>query len=217
MSSVWRPGEPLGPLRELVERGGVLAIPTESSYGLAVDPENREAVNAVFAIKHRPADKPLPVVVAKMEQIYALGAHLVEPLSAELERLWPAPLSVLLPVEGDAPAAAGTGRLAFRIPEHAVLRELLEGLGRGLSATSANRSGEPPILDLAELEDLLAGADAMIVDGGVLGGGPPSTLVEWREGIPHVLREGAFPVDQLISFSASSVEISVEDAPRGAR
>ena len=208
----WRPGEPIEPLRELVARGGVLAIPTESSYGLAVDPENREAVNSVFAIKRRSADKPLPIVVADMDQIHALGAWLPNSLQATLDRLWPAPLTVLLPVAGEIPAAAGSSRLGFRIPNHPVLRELLAGIGRGLSATSANRSGEAPIVDPGRLDDLLEGRDAVIVDTGALPGGAPSTIVEWSDGEFQVVRKGAFTVDDSISFSASSVEISVEDA-----
>ncbi len=208
----WRSGQPIGPLRELIARGGVLAIPTESSYGLAVDPENREAVNAVFAIKRRPANKPLPIVVSDMDQIHALGAWLPNSLQATLETLWPAPLTVLLPVAGDVPAAAGSARLGFRIPSHPLLRELLAGIGRGLSATSANLSGEPPVVDPARLEGLLEGHDAAIVDAGVLPGGQPSTIVEWSDGQLNVLRKGAFAVDHSISFSAPSVEISVEDA-----
>ena len=212
MTERWRPGDPLEPLRDLVARGGVLAIPTESSYGLAVDPENRAAVDAVFAIKRRPADKPLPVVVADMDQIHALGAWLPESLQERLEKIWPAPLTMLLPIAREIPAAAGSSKLGVRIPAHEPLRELLAGLGRGLSATSANRSGEEPILEPDALDELLAGADAVIVDGGRLAGGPPSTVVDWNDGRPRVVRQGAFAVDSSISFSAPSVEISVEDA-----
>ena len=121
--------------------------------------------------------------------------------------LLPSPLSVVAPTREPLPAAAGESTIAVRVPAHPQLRDLLLALGRPLTATSANRSGEPPILDPRDLEPLLATADAMVVDGGVLAGGPPSTLVELRGGTLHVLRPGAFEIAQLRRiFSAAAVE-----------
>jgi L-threonylcarbamoyladenylate synthase len=208
----WAPGDDVAPLTARLERGGVLAIPTESSYGLAVDPRNRAAVEAVFAIKQRPPDRPLPIVVANLEQIEELGGRLPNELARSLARAWPAALTLLLPLERPLPATAGSELGGFRIPDHAALRVLLAELGHGLSATSANLSGAAPILDPADLEPLLAGADAVIVDGGRLPGGAPSTVVDVSGGSLQVLRQGRFTVEQCISFSAPSVEISVDDA-----
>jgi len=95
------------------------------------------------------------------------------------------------------PAAAGLGKLAVRVPGHAGLRGLLAALGHGLTATSANRSGAPPVLDPDAAADLLAGEDAIVVDGGRLPGGAPSTLVAIEESGPVVLRSGSFPVERL--------------------
>jgi len=208
----WSPGEPVAPLLELLERGGVLAIPTESSYGLAVDPRNRKGVEAVFAIKQRPADQPLPIVVANLQQIGDLGGSFPSALARSMATAWPAPLTLLLPLAGSLPAAAGSLRAGFRVPDHAGLRELLDQLGTGLSATSANRSGEAPIVDPDELSALLGQADAVIVDGGRLVGGAPSTVVGFEEDGFQILRQGSFAVEKCISFSAPSVEISVDDA-----
>lgn len=208
MTGVWRPGDPVEPLRDLLRRGGVLAIPTESSYGLGADPRNRKGVETIYRIKGREPRKALPVVVADLGQLADLGIDpdlsILKPLSA----CWPAPLTVVLPVAPVAPvadtglpAAAGEPTLAVRIPGHEGLRSLLAGLGHGLTATSANRSGEEPILDPAELMELLAGEEAVVVDGGVLPGGPPSTLVALaaiEEAGPVVLRTGSFPVDRLL-------------------
>ncbi len=208
----WRPGEPVAPLGELIARGGLLAIPTESSYGLAVDPRNGAAVDAVMAVKRRDRRQPLPVVVADLGQIRELGARLPSGAGAALTALWPAALTLLLPIDRDLPAAAGSSRLGVRIPDHRLLRWLLTELGHGLTATSANLSGAAPVLDPRRLDELLHGVDAVIVDDGVLAGGLPSTVVGWRDGELEVLREGRIPVERLISFSAPSVEISVEDA-----
>jgi tRNA A37 threonylcarbamoyladenosine synthetase subunit TsaC/SUA5/YrdC len=87
--------------------------------------------------------------------------------------------------------------IAVRVPGHDGLRRLLGELGHGLTATSANPSGGEPVLDPAGAAELLAGEDAVVVDGGFLPGGPPSTLVAIEEGGPVVLRTGRFPVDRL--------------------
>jgi L-threonylcarbamoyladenylate synthase len=204
---IWRWGDPVKPLRELLARGGVLAIPTESSYGLGADPWNQAGVEATYRIKDRERGKPLPVVVAGVEQLAPLGINLGIDLDLNIvKRLsahWPGPLTVILPVARPLPASAGESGLAVRVPGHEGLRELLAALGHGLTATSANRSGGEPVLDPAELPELLAGEDAMIVDGGVLPGGAPSTLVAIRgEGLV-VLRPGRFPAERLIALMAA--------------
>ena len=189
----WRLGDPVDPLRALLARGGVLAIPTESSYGLAADPRSAAGVDAIYRIKARERGKPLPVVAADLDQIGSLGVAVDEEAVRLAATVWPAPLSVLLPIAGPLPAAAGEPALAVRIPDHALLRRLLRGLGLPLTATSANLSGEPPLLDPRAVADLLADHDAVVIDGGVLPGGPPSTLVAWTGVDWRVLREGRFP------------------------
>jgi L-threonylcarbamoyladenylate synthase len=201
MTRIWRWGDPVEPLRELLRRGGVLAIPTESSYGLGADPRNRNGVEAIYRIKGREPRKALPVVVADLGQLADLGIDpdlsILKPLSA----CWPGPLTVVLPIERpiarSIPAAAGEPTLAVRIPGHEGLRSLLAALGHGLTATSANPSGEKPVLDPEGAADLLEGEDAVVVDGGVLPGGLPSTLVAIEEARPVVLRTGRFPVERL--------------------
>lgn len=202
---VWRFGDPVEPLRAVLARGGVLAVPTESSYGLGVDPRNRTGVEAVYRIKGRGADKALPVVVADRGQLMDLGIDPDLPILEPLSACWPGPLTVVLPLPRSAPeipAAAGERGLAVRIPGHAGLRQLLASLGHGLTATSANRSGGEPIVDPKGLPALLAGEDAVIVDGGILPGGAPSTLVAIDGGAAVVLRRGSFPVERLRALIA---------------
>jgi L-threonylcarbamoyladenylate synthase len=204
----WRFGDPLAPLQAVLARGGVLVIPTESSYGLAVDPRNRTGVEAVYRIKGRDAGKALPVVVADRGQLGGLGIDPDLPILKPLSACWPGPLTVVLPLarpELEIPAAAGEGTLAVRVPGHAGLRRLLRALGHGLTATSANRAGEPPLTDPGEvaiwletgLETGPADATAMIVDDGILPGGLPSTVVAIDGAGPVVLRAGSFPVERL--------------------
>jgi L-threonylcarbamoyladenylate synthase len=213
--TVWRFGDPVEPLRDLLARGGVLAIPTESSYGLGADPRNLSGVEAIYRIKEREAGKALPVVVAGREQLAALG---IDPNLYIVERFfehWPAPLTAVLPIARPLPASAGEATLAVRVPDHEGLRSLLAELGHGLTATSANRSGEAPILDPGEAALLLAGTDAVVVDGGILPGGPPSTLVAIEGDGLVVLRSGRFPRERLReTFARSSKGESRNDAPK---
>lgn len=198
----WHPGDPVQPLRDLLRRGGVLAIPTESSYGLAADPRNPDGVEAIYRIKGREGGKALPVVVADREQLADLGVDPNLYIVKGLFALWPAPLTAVLPIARSLPASAGESTLAVRVPDHPGLLRLLAEIGHGLTATSANLSGEAPVLDPDEAAELLAGEDAMVVAGGLLPGGPPSTLVAIEgEGL-KVLRTGRFPVERLAEVLA---------------
>jgi tRNA A37 threonylcarbamoyladenosine synthetase subunit TsaC/SUA5/YrdC len=223
----WRFGEAVAPLAALLAGGGVVAIPTESSYGLGAAPTSAAGVEAVYRIKARLRGKALPVVVAGLGQLGALGLDPGHPLLAAVAAFWPGPLTVALPLHGTAggaaaggavadgaalggaalggavAAAAGGGTLAVRVPGHARLVELLASLGHGLTATSANRSGDEPILDPEEVAWLLAGEPAaVVVDDGVLPGGLPSTLVEPARGrrggaAVRILRPGSLAVEAL--------------------
>lgn len=218
----WRAGEGIARLTETLAGGGVLVVPTESSYALAVDPRSAAAVERVFALKGRPPGKPLGVVAADRTQIEALGGRLDDPVLERLASLWPAPLSLLVPLEASLPAAAGERRLAVRVPAHDTLRRLLSRLGTALTATSANPSGEPPLSDPRAVARWLADEPGIVlVDGGRLAGGQPSTLVGVREGRLEVVRRGAISAETLErvagggdggGFSAASVEIFADES-----
>jgi L-threonylcarbamoyladenylate synthase len=213
----WRWGDESDLLLKTLRRGGVIAVPTGSSYALAADPSSDRGVAAVFRIKRRPADKPLPVVIPALEALGSLGVRVPDGGLWGLERAWPGALSILLPCPPDLPAACGSGRLAIRIPGHERLRILLVALGMGVTATSANRSGQAPALEPDEVLEILAGEDAVLVDDGNLDGGEPSTLVEVRDGRAEILRPGRVGRRELVRlapalFSAGVVEISVEDS-----
>lgn len=206
---LWRFGEPVAPLAALLGRGGLLAVPTESSYALAADPRNPRGVAAVYRIKEREAGKPLPVVVAGVDQLAGLGIDPDLPILALLARAWPGPLTAVLPLTRPLPAAAGFRSLAVRVPGHARLRTLLRELDMGLTATSANPSGGAPATTPGAAAALLAGEDAGLVDDGALPGGPPSTLVRWTPAGLEVLRAGSFagpPLAELLAASRGLAE-----------
>ncbi len=180
-------------LRRSLAAGRVLAIPTESSYGLAADPRSAAGVDAIYRLKERERGKPLPVVAASVEQAAELGIERDQAVRFA-EAHWPAALTVVAPLRHGVsiPAAAGGSTLAVRVPGHERLRALLRALGHPVTATSANRSGAPPICERAALEPILGTAGGVVVGGETAPGGPPSTVVAWTPAGLRVLRRGRF-------------------------
>ncbi len=174
--------------REALTGHGVVAVPTETFYGLAVRPDDPEAVRSVFALKRRAEGKALPVVVASFEDLAPLVV-VPQGWRDRLRAAWPAPLTVVLPVR--ARLAGGGDTLAVRVPDHALLRALLAAVGP-LTATSANRGGSPPLACPEEVATEFGGEIALLLDGGTTPGGASSTLVELTSRLPRVLRKGAW-------------------------
>lgn len=209
----WQFGDDPDEVRGVLAGAGVVAIPTESSYGLAVDATNPEAVARVFELKGRPGDKPLPVVVASADAMPP-GCRVMAGLESKLAALWPAPLTLVLNLDPRRPIAAAAGRptLAVRVPEHRRLRELLTVTGP-LTATSANRAGGRPLLEPDEVCELLSASPtpSLLVDDGRLAGGPSSTLVRVDAGSWRLLRRGA--VEEATLEAAAGVPASLGPAP----
>ncbi|MEO8190537.1 MAG: L-threonylcarbamoyladenylate synthase [Acidobacteriota bacterium] len=184
--------EGLAFLRQLLSDGGVVAIPTDTFYGLAVDPRSARGVERIVRLKGRAEVKGLPVLFATREQLAGLG---VDENPASVDRymaLWPAPLSVIFRLRDPIAASGGRSTLAVRLPAAPAIHFLLEAAGP-LTATSANRSGEPPLDDADEVEALFGDRLDLLVDGGRTPGGKPSTLVDATSDPPVLLRDGAYP------------------------
>lgn len=171
-----------------VSRGGVLLLPTESFYGLGVDPYNESAVERVHAIKDRPPELGLPVLCADWQQLESL-VTVPDCYRVKLARLWPAALTVVVPTVGAIPVARG-GTLAVRIPGHAELRALLYRVGP-LTGTSANRHGDPPSMTVDGALASLVETPDLALDAGATPGGEVSTLVDLSRSEPEILRAGA--------------------------
>nr|XP_061811849.1 threonylcarbamoyl-AMP synthase-like [Nerophis lumbriciformis] len=190
----WRWGDPPAVLENVLGGDGVVAIPSESSYGLAADPSSAAAVAAVYRLKRRPADKPLLVVAASRDQLAGLGIRAPHQVLDQLAGVWPAALTAVLPIERPLPASCGSLSLAVRVPAHRRLRELLRALGP-LTSTSANPAGAPPFCSTAEVTEWLAGEagdlPTAVVDDGDLPGGSASTVVAWESSRWRLLRQGA--------------------------
>ncbi len=178
--------------RELLRRGGVAAIPTETFYALAADPRSETGVSRIFRIKGRDDGKPLLVLFSERSHLAEIGiaadSETLDPFFA----IWPAPLSVVLPVREGIAASRGTPSLAVRMPADPAVRELLSAAGP-MTGTSANRSGAPSLSDPEAVAAELGNDIDVLVDGGPTPGGEASTLLDATEMPPVVLRAGAFP------------------------
>ncbi|MEW6338624.1 MAG: L-threonylcarbamoyladenylate synthase [Acidobacteriota bacterium] len=177
-------------LREVRVRHGVTAIPTETYYGLAVDPCDAVAVRRVYEVKGRESSKLLLVVGGSLEQL----EELVEVPPHHRERLraaWPAAFTVVLPARRALPA--GDSTLAVRVPDAPLLRSLLQRVGP-LTATSANRSGTPPEVDPAAIATSIGSELDLLLDGGTTPGGAASTLLDATGTRVIVLRQGTWRV-----------------------
>ncbi|HYK42188.1 MAG TPA: L-threonylcarbamoyladenylate synthase [Thermoanaerobaculia bacterium] len=183
--------EELRKLRELLAHGGVAAVPTETFYALAAHPSNEAAVRRIFRTKGRDDGKPLPVLFGAASQLEALGIVAPRGRLEHYMSIWPAPLTVALPLRAPIAASRGLSSLAVRLPASNKLRTILRLVGP-LTGTSVNRSGSPAMSDPDEIEELFARSVDVLIDGGKTPGGKPSTIVDATVDPPALLREGAF-------------------------
>jgi L-threonylcarbamoyladenylate synthase len=183
----------------LLRAGQAVVVPTDTVYGIAVRPTAPGATDLVFAVKGRPSDVPLALLAASIDQVPDL-AELPEPgtgVRRLIERLWPGPLTVVLPraAGGRHLDLGGDGRtIGVRCPDHELVRALATELGP-LAVTSANRHGEPTPATAAEVGAALPGV-ALVLDGGSRAG-LPSTVVDGTDPSLPVLRQGAIPASDI--------------------
>ena len=174
--------EHLSPAVEWLRRGLVVAFPTDTFYGLAVDPTVPSAVETLFDLKGRDARAAVPLVAASRSQVEGFCGPLGGAASRLADAFWPGPLSLIVEAPPSIAAAvhAGHGTVAVRVPAYSVARGLCEAWGAPLTATSANRSGEPAARTPDTLGALADDPRLLIVDGGQTPGGLASTVVDAR-------------------------------------
>jgi len=186
---------------EAIRRGGIVAIPTDTLYGLAVDPFSPPAIAKLFAIKGRSAGRAVALIAADVDQVIAQ----VGPLPATARRLasvyWPGPLTMLLARPASIPAelVGGGDRIGVRVPDHDIARDLCRACGQVLTATSANISGEPASNDPDHIARVFAESDVdLLIDAGQTPGGAPSTIVDvLDDGVLHLVRPGAIEWEEI--------------------
>ncbi len=210
-------GESVARAAGILTRGGLIAFPTETVYGLGGDARNADAVAAIFAAKDRPSFNPLISHVASAQAAFELGT--ATPLAACLaDAFWPGPMTLILTRRPDCPIAlltsAGLDKIALRVPAHAEARHLLEAFGGPVAAPSANPSGR---ISPTRAEHVLAGLGGrieLVLDGGPCESGLESTVIDCTGDTAHILRPGGITREAVAAtLAARGMTLATESSP----
>jgi L-threonylcarbamoyladenylate synthase len=182
--------------------GGVVAFPTETFYGLGADALELEALRKVFQIKGREENKPLLLLVADRTWLPGLVKKIPPVAEQLIERFWPGPLTLVFEASPNLPSilTAHTGQIGLRISSHPVAQALVQAVGRAITATSANVTGQPSASLASEVFQTLGKQVDAILDGGKTAGGLGSTVLDVCGALPKILRQGAVSRTELAPF-----------------
>jgi L-threonylcarbamoyladenylate synthase len=185
----------------IIRKGGLVAFPTETVYGLGGDALNPESSRKIYAAKGRPSDNPLIVHICRLEDIDLIVSEIPPEAEKLAEAFWPGPLTMILGKSDIVPTSVtgGLDTVAIRMPDHEIALALIRSGGGYIAAPSANTSGRPSPTTAQHVKDDLDGKIDMIIDGGSVGIGVESTIIDLTEDVPMVLRPGFISVDMLRS------------------
>lgn len=177
---------------DMLQQGGLVAFPTETVYGLGGDALNPDSSRKIYAAKGRPSDNPLIVHIADFEALKEIVTRIPEAAEKLSDAFWPGPLTMILPKSGKVPLATtgGLETVAVRMPSHPVAVALIRAAGGYIAAPSANTSGKPSPTQASFVAEDMDGKIEMIIDGGELGIGLESTIVDLTVDPPQILRPG---------------------------
>lgn len=177
---------------EILKNGGLVAFPTETVYGLGANALDEQAAFKIYAAKGRPSDNPLIVHIAKTEDLYRIVEEVPEEAKKLAEKFWPGPLTMIFQKKEIVPygTTGGLDTVAVRMPNHPVALKMIEAGGGYIAAPSANTSGKPSPTLAEHVAFDMDGRIPMILDGGPVGIGIESTIVDLTEDIPMILRPG---------------------------
>ena len=203
---------------EVLRAGGVVALPTDTVYGIAVALGTHAGIERLFAAKRRPLDKGIMLLLEDASQAAAAGS-MTPAATALAEAFWPGGLTVVVPQRADVPwpsaLTGGARTIGLRVPDHPAPRALAAGVGP-LPTTSANVSGLPEASDAASILDQLGETIDLVLDGGPAHGGPPSTVVDCSGPTPAILRVGAVPLREIVRvLDAAGVDHALPGPDRG--
>jgi L-threonylcarbamoyladenylate synthase len=183
---------------KILQKGGVIAFPTDTVYGLGADAFNPTAVERIYEIKTRPRYQQFPLLIADIRQMTALAEPVPEIAWFLARRFWPGGLTMVLSKKDSAPAYLASGpTIAVRVPNHPVCQALIQHLGNPIIGTSANISGQPAALTAEEVEQQLGGKIDLVINGSKCPGGRESTVVDITHEPPVILRQGIIPSHEI--------------------
>jgi len=185
--------------RRVLNQNGVMAVPTETFFGLAVNPFQEEALNRLFALKDRALEKPVLVLVDGPEMLHQIVREVPGPARRLMDKFWPGPLTLIFPSQPQLPRllTGGTGTIGVRQPRQALTCRLITALGQPITGTSANRTGRPPHLRAVEVAWEFGDGVDLILEAGACPGGLPSTIVDVTSSPPRLVRGGAISPAEL--------------------
>ena len=184
---------------ELLKDGGVVAFPTDTVYGVGVDPLQPQAVRKLYRIKGRPDNKPIAILVGSIEDVERVAQSPSETFSRLADRFWPGGLTLILEARDLPPEITAAGNtVGVRMPNHPLTLELLREFGGPIATTSANRSGEDPATSASEVDAQLGDRVNLIVDGGDTITKVASTVLDLSAPPPRILRHGGIPEELLM-------------------
>lgn len=203
---------------DLIRRGELVAFPTETVYGLGADALNVEAASRIYAAKGRPSDNPLIVHICDLDQVDLIARDIPEKARRVMETFWPGPLTVILKKKDIVPyqTTGGLSTVAIRMPSHPVAEALIRESGRMIAAPSANTSGKPSPTKAEHVFEDMNGRIPLILDGGTVGIGIESTIIDMSQDEPVILRPGYISRDQLARVAGRVVldpAVSGKDRP----
>jgi len=177
---------------DIIRGGGVVAVPTETSYGLAVDYNNEKALEKLYRIKRRRHEKPLLVLVENREQLSRLVTSIPDEYQILMEKYWPGPLTLIFQAKNELPTVltGGSGTIGIRISPHPLANCLVSRCGQPLTATSANLSGHPPAKSAGEVRQIFKDEVDFILEENTVLPGNCSTIVGLRDGKLKIFRQG---------------------------
>ncbi|MFC1969981.1 L-threonylcarbamoyladenylate synthase [Chloroflexota bacterium] len=195
----------------ILKKGGVIAFPTDTVYGLAADAFNSRAVERIYEIKNRPRHQQLPLLIADTSQLTAMAGEIPGIAWFLAERFWPGGLTLVLPKADYLPAYLAPGHsIAVRVPNHPICLTLIQHLGNPVIGTSANISGQPAALTADEVGQQLGGKIDFIINGGKCPGGKESTVVDISSQEPAILRQGLIPAYEIDKACKEYLEVNDE-------
>jgi L-threonylcarbamoyladenylate synthase len=194
--------ERLAPAVDLLRAGELVAIPTETFYGIAADSMDADVLRRVNALKGKPPDAPILLLAADLAQVRSIAGDLPEAFEILAATFWPGPLTLVVRAAPHLPSdlTAGRATVGIRVPGLALPRRLAAMLGRPITGVSANRTGEVPCRHAADVLVTFGEGLALILDGGPTSGGAPSTVVDLASDRPRILRSGTIPPQALEPF-----------------
>jgi L-threonylcarbamoyladenylate synthase len=196
---------------ETLKKGGVIAFPTDTVYGLGGDAFNSRAVERVYETKNRPKHQQLPLLIADTAQLTAMAGSILGIAWFLARRFWPGGLTLVLPKADSLPAyLAPESSIAVRVPNHPICLALIQRLGNPIIGTSANISGQPAALTADEVGQQLGGKIDFIITGGKCPGGKESTVVDVTHEAPVILRQGIIPAHEIDKAYKEYLEVNSE-------